>query len=189
MFKTTKTIVLAALCLIFASKTYAQAAQAELKSIYVGDKIPAQIWNSDFQAINHPQGKPTIKLKDYGNKLIILNFWATYCHPCIESLDYLNQIQTQFKNDLIVIPVQVYDSAERGLPFMKKKGWPWPSITADTTLNKIMLSNYLTGFGMAWIKDGKLLAVPSKKQLNPETIAKAIEGDPIEFINRKGKIQ
>lgn len=177
-------IVLATLCLNFSSK--AQAAHPLIKPLQVGDKIPESIWNKGFQVINHPKGKISIRLKDYGNKLIILDFWATYCHPCIESLDYLHSIQDQFKGQLIVIPVQVYDIADRGISFMKKKGWPWPSITADTLINKILLRQYLTGFGIAWIKDGKLLAVPSKKQLNAETIAKVLKGETVQFINRKG---
>ncbi|MBB5440097.1 thiol-disulfide isomerase/thioredoxin [Pedobacter sp. AK017] len=192
MFKTTKLIVLAALCLNFSLKANAQAIKQKpsiIQPIKIGDKIPDTLWNKDFTVINHPQNKPTLKLKDYGNKLIILDFWATYCHPCVESLDYLHSIKDEFKDQLVVIPVQVYDRAAKGIPFMQKKGWIWPSITGDTLLNKVMLLRYLTGYGIAWIKDGKLLAVPSKKQFNAETIRKIIQGEPVEFINRKGKNQ
>lgn len=181
MRKTLQTIALATLCLIFNAE-----AQTNIDPIYVGDKIPEIIWNKPFQVINHPEGKQTTSLKDYGNKLIILDFWASYCKPCIASLDYLYSIKDQFKDQLAVIPVQVYNRTELGILFMKKRGWTWPSITGDTSLNKIMLLNYLTGFGSAWIKDGKLLAVPSKKHLNAETITKVLAGEPVIFENRTG---
>ncbi|MDR6786475.1 thiol-disulfide isomerase/thioredoxin [Pedobacter africanus] len=189
MQKTTLTIVLATLCLIFSSKTNAQAIQTVIYPINTGDKIPPDIWNRSFPVINNPRFKSKISLKDYGNKLIILDFWATYCHPCIESLDLLDSIKARFKDDLVVIPVLINDLIENGSPFMKKKKYVWPSIVGDTTLHKVVLSRYLTGFGIAWIKDGKLLAVPGKKMLTAENIRRAIEGKPIEFINRKGKIQ
>lgn len=181
MKKRLKLLVLAALCLNF-NLAFAQ----EISSIRVGEAIPALIWNKDFQVIN-PLGKSQfIKLKDYGDKLIILDFWATYCHPCIASLEYLHSISAEFGDDLVVIPVQVYDDRQRGEQFLKKQKWNWPSITNDTTLNKVMLRRYLTGFGIAWIKNGRLLAVPSKKQLTSENIRKVIAGQKVQFINRNG---
>lgn len=190
MFKTTLTLVMATLCLIFSKPANAQTSKrnpGQIRPIKIGDKIPDSIWNKQFQVINHPQGKETISLKDYRNKLIILDFWATYCHPCIASLDHLDSIKNNFREQLVVIPVQVYDSPKRGLPFMQKRGWTWPSITADTTLNKILFINYLSGYGTVWIKDGKLLAVPTKKQLTRENISRIIKGKGVRFQNRTNK--
>lgn len=190
MKKSILSIVLATLCLFFSNSLPAQTAligQTQIKPLQIGDKIPDTVWNKQFRAINHPQGKETISLNDYGDKLIILDFWASYCHPCIASLDYLDSIKNDFNNQLVILPVQVYDSPERGIPFMKKKGWIWPSITSDTTLNKVLLINFLSGFGIAFIKDGRLLAVPGKKQLTKANIANVLKGEPIIFQNRINK--
>lgn len=191
MKKTLLIVVLATLCINLNNKAQAQPATPtpnKVAPIKIGDSIPNAIWNKDFQVINHPKGKQTVKLKDYGDKLIILDFWASYCKPCIKSLDYLYSIKDQFKDQLAVIPVQVYNSTDLGVLFMKKRGWTWPSITGDTTLNKIILLGYLTGFGNAWIKDGKLLAVPKRKYLNIESITQVLEGKPVIFENRIGKL-
>lgn len=189
MFKTTLILVMAALCLNISNSKAQTSKQnpAKIRPLKIGDKIPDTLWNKQFRVINHPEGKETISLKDYRNKFIILDFWATYCHPCIESLDHLDSIKNDFNGELVVIPVQVYDGPIRGIPFMKKKGWTWPSITRDTLINKVLLINFLSGFGIALIKDRKLLAVPTKEQLTKANIARVIAGKGVKFQNRINK--
>ena len=190
MFKTTLTIVMAALCLNLSSKATAQTSKQnprKIRPLKIGDKIPDTMWNKQFRVINHPEGKETISLKDYRNKFIILDFWATYCHPCVESLDHLDSIKDDFNGQLVVLPVQVYDGPVRGIPFMKKKGWSWPSITRDTLINKVLLINFLSGFGIACINNGKLIAVPTKEQLTKANIARVIAGKRVKFQNRINK--
>ncbi len=41
----------------------------------------------------------------YGEKLVILNFWGTYCPPCVKELPDLKRIQNNFKDEVVVIAV------------------------------------------------------------------------------------
>ncbi len=36
------------------------------------------------------------KLKDLQGKVVILDFWATYCPPCLEEIPHLNELQTKY---------------------------------------------------------------------------------------------
>ncbi len=36
------------------------------------------------------------KVKDLQGKVVILDFWATYCPPCIEEIPHLNYLQTKY---------------------------------------------------------------------------------------------
>lgn len=48
------------------------------------------------------------KLKDHRGKVVILDFWATYCPPCIEEIPHLIELQTKYgTNDLVVIGLHV----------------------------------------------------------------------------------
>lgn len=48
------------------------------------------------------------KLKDHRGKVVILDFWATYCPPCIEEIPHLIELQAKYgSNDLVVIGLHV----------------------------------------------------------------------------------
>jgi thiol-disulfide isomerase/thioredoxin len=43
------------------------------------------------------------KLKDYEGKVVILDFWATYCEPCKREIPHLNELQAQYGTDKLQI--------------------------------------------------------------------------------------
>ena len=67
-------------------------------------KEPKNIENIEFQNSKNE----IVSIKDFENKLLIINFWATWCAPCrdeMPSLDKLARMKT-FKN-LEIIPINV----------------------------------------------------------------------------------
>ena len=49
-----------------------------------------------------------IKLNDYRGKLVILNFWATWCSPCREEMPHLDTLQSINKlENLKIFPINV----------------------------------------------------------------------------------
>ena len=48
------------------------------------------------------------KLKDFQGKVVILDFWATYCPPCIEEIPHLKELQAKYGTDnLLVVGLHV----------------------------------------------------------------------------------
>jgi thiol-disulfide isomerase/thioredoxin len=94
--------------LIFVTVT----AKAELM---VGDKAPK------LQVARWIQGEPVQAFDT--NQIYIVEFWATWCGPCIGSIPHLNELWQKFKDKgVIVIGQDVWDSDEAVAPFMKKMG-------------------------------------------------------------------
>jgi thiol-disulfide isomerase/thioredoxin len=45
----------------------------------------------------------TLSLNDFKGRVILLNFWATWCLPCIKELPSMERLQTKFKEDNFTI--------------------------------------------------------------------------------------
>jgi cytochrome c biogenesis protein CcmG, thiol:disulfide interchange protein DsbE len=56
----------------------------------------------------------SIQLSNYRGKVVLLNFWATWCVPCIEEIPYLNKLQQEMPQ-IVVLGVDMGedDSAYR----------------------------------------------------------------------------
>lgn len=64
-----------------------------------------------------------MKLSDYKGKVILLNFWATWCPPCKKELPHLSQISTELKDkDFKMIGVSVDDNQEVLNSYLKANG-------------------------------------------------------------------
>ncbi len=69
----------------------------QIKPLKIGDTIPELLWNTPLKVVNHPSAREQITLNDYRDKkLIILDFWATWCGSCIKSFPKIAQLQTNF---------------------------------------------------------------------------------------------
>ena len=102
--------------LISSSASYA-IQQPNLENLII-HKDPKKLEKINFINIKNE----TIDLKKFENSLVIINFWATWCAPCIEEMPSLNRLQknTAF-NNLKILPINVgRDSIEKSKNFYKK---------------------------------------------------------------------
>lgn len=53
-----------------------------------------------------------VHLASFKGKVILLNFWATWCHPCKEEIPDLITLQNQYKDDVVVLGFSVDDKPE-----------------------------------------------------------------------------
>lgn len=67
-------------------------------------------------------------IKDYqGQKVVLVNIWATWCAPCVEEFPYLVDLQREYPDELQVVFVSADfpDSRDRALAFLKKQEVDW----------------------------------------------------------------
>jgi len=74
-----------------------------------------------------------IDVSQFRGKVILLNFWATWCPPCRQEIPYLNELYKQYKeNGLVIIAI----SLDRGAPkevqkFLEKYGIEYINLMGD----------------------------------------------------------
>ncbi|MEN5057154.1 TlpA family protein disulfide reductase [Sphingobacterium kitahiroshimense] len=153
-------------CFIVFGYAHAQSAQkwADVgltapKPLQIGDTIPKELWHAPLQDINHPEGKETVKLSDYKGKLIILDFWSTWCVPCIKNFPKLHALQNEFGDKIKVLAVTQEDTDKINKFF--KTGAGKEHTYVHSVINDNILSTYFPHKAVphiAWINaDGKVL--------------------------------
>ena len=85
----------------------------------------AKLANLDF-TMKDTNGKD-VRLSDYKGKVILLDFWATWCGPCKYEIPVFVELQKQYgKDGLQVIGVSVDDTPEKLEPFVKQFKMNYP---------------------------------------------------------------
>jgi thiol-disulfide isomerase/thioredoxin len=67
-----------------------------------------------------------VHLASYKGKIILLNFWATWCPPCKVEIPDLIALQQQYKDDVVILGFSVDDTAEQLKPFADEYRMNYP---------------------------------------------------------------
>jgi peroxiredoxin len=70
-----------------------------------------------------------LRLEDYRGKFVLLNFWATYCVPCVDELPSLNGLYEELKDEgLVVLGVSVDTDDEGYKAFLRQHRVTFPVV-------------------------------------------------------------
>jgi peroxiredoxin len=70
-----------------------------------------------------------VRLADYKGKVIVLNFWATWCGPCQTEIPDLVKTYAEYKDQgVVVLGVSIDDTAETLREYGAQKAMNYPSL-------------------------------------------------------------
>ena len=72
-----------------------------------------------------------VKLAAFKGKIILLNFWATWCGPCKAEIPSLVELQNEFAVDLVILGVSVDDTVEKMRPFAAEYQINYPLLVGN----------------------------------------------------------
>jgi len=70
-----------------------------------------------------------ISLKETKGSVVVINFWATWCQPCLLEHGHLQQAAEEYKSKGVVFLGVLYsDTAAKAKPFLKQHGSNYPTL-------------------------------------------------------------
>ncbi|NOT45694.1 MAG: TlpA family protein disulfide reductase [Acidobacteria bacterium] len=72
-----------------------------------------------------------VSLASFKGKVILLNFWATWCGPCKAEIPALVELQTQYADDLVVLGLSVDDTVEQLRPYAAEYAINYPVLVGN----------------------------------------------------------
>src|SRR3569833_317608 len=95
---------------IIAVITHAQSDQSPL--LIIGDPAPP------LRVREWLKGTPVQSLEK--GKVYVVEFWATWCIPCIAGMPHLSDLARKYKDNVTVIGIDIYESKARPVKSDKK---------------------------------------------------------------------
>lgn len=88
---------------------------------------------SEFQRANYnmpllSMDGDRMSLQDFEGKTIFLNFWATWCPPCIAEMPNIQKLYEDFENreDIVFVMLSLDEDPEKARSFMDRKEFTMP---------------------------------------------------------------
>ena len=126
----------------------------------------------EFEA-KTPKGK-TIKPSDYKGKVLVLDFWASWCGPCRQEIPHLKDYYEYFKGkDVAFLSVSIDADRAKWEKAMKEEAMPWDQATVPNAGKEVMELYQFSGIPFILVidKEGNIY----KKTLRGEAIKEAVQ--------------
>ncbi len=84
----------------------------------------------------------TFKLSDYHGKVVMIDFWETWCKPCINSMPTVNQLAKAYSNNFAVIAVTpgFSDTKEQVKDFVSKHDYKFHFAYGGNLAQKLQIT-------------------------------------------------
>jgi len=160
-------ILIAAMVLLTASLVWVVYPTLDVRVIDAGDTAP------NFSIVT--ESGRTMTRSDFGGKLLVLNFWASWCPPCIEELPSLNQFAQQYKDQgVVVLGISIDKNEHLYETFLKQRQVAFPTARDPEADISASYGTFQIPETYLIDRNGKVLekVISNKDWMNPQFLAR-----------------
>jgi len=99
-----------------------------------------------------------VKLSDFKGKVVILDFWATWCPPCRKGIPDLVELKNKYKDKIEILGISIDEFTRNSkgevIPFMKEYKINYPILYGDMNITQLY---------------GGIRAIPTSFVITPDT--------------------
>jgi thiol-disulfide isomerase/thioredoxin len=118
----------------------------------------------DFVLNDH--NNAPVKMANFKGKVVILNFWATWCGPCKEEIPAFVELYDRYKEQgLMIVGVSIDDSVEQLRPFMQEWHMQYPVLQMNPDIETAYGPFYGVPMTFFIARDGTIC----RKHMGPAT--------------------
>ncbi|MFC3561147.1 hypothetical protein [Pedobacter jamesrossensis] len=171
------TILVLVLMFSLISGVNGQESYSNIQPLRIGEKVPENFWKIKHTFFG--QGKITIHdLSIYRGKLLVLNFWATWCGSCVAHMPDNEKISTELNGIFYLVPITREPYTKISNFFSNNdhvKNIKLPTIVSDVALKDFFPHQILPHY--IWIsKEGEVLASSEHEMFTRDNIRKLANG-------------
>ena len=111
---------------LFAVTVFAPAWSLGAQKPRPGDHVPDFAF-TDFGGKQH-------RLSDYSGRYVLLDFWATWCGPCVKEVPFLKKATELYqRRGFQILGLNSDEKVEKAQEFLEKKHVSWPQSEPHST--------------------------------------------------------
>ncbi len=116
----------------------------------------------------------SFKLSDYRGKYVLIDFWATWCGPCVGEIPTLKDVYTRFKDKgLVMVGVAIHEDPDKVKTYARKNDLNWFQICQED--NEIMKLYQVSAVPTAFLINPDGVLVNQGNELRGENLKSTLE--------------
>jgi thiol-disulfide isomerase/thioredoxin len=133
--------------------------------------------------------KPLTSLAGLSNKITVIDFFGTWCGPCLKALPHLNQVKNQFKDELNIVLVSNEAEAQLTKFISARKDFAFPVIVdVNNKWNNLFQPPSLP-YTVVVNGQGKLIAITKGEEITPAKIEQWVTSAKATPANEKRELK
>lgn len=154
----------------------------EAQQLNIGDKFASNISLLDVK------NNQEYELNGNSGKLLLLDFWATWCAPCVANMPHLDSLQQIFQDQLLIVPVSLEDE-ERIKKFISTRPHELKfSLDIENKLRSLFPFRIIP-HSVLIDPSGQVKAITDPKNITEEVITKLLNGEETLLPIKKDRIE